>query len=42
MKNPFINLGVIALTIFTTHSSILQAAQKDTTFVATQKPGGFL
>ena len=38
MKNPFINLGVIALTIFTTHSSILQAAQKDTTFVATQNP----
>ena len=38
MKNPFINLGVIARTIFTTHSSILQAAQKDTTFVATQNP----
>ena len=33
MKNPFINLGVIALTIFTTHSSILQAAQKDNIFM---------
>ena len=38
MKKPFINLMGIALIIFTTHSSIVQATQKDTTFVATQNP----
>ena len=36
MKNPFINLGLCPHH-FTTHSSILQAAQKDTTFTMIDK-----
>ena len=38
MKNSFFKLGALALTALATHSSMLQAATQDTTFVATQNP----
>lgn len=38
MKNQFFKLGFIAFTVFATHSSILQGAPQDTTFVATGNP----